>query len=202
MAVITESESPKHRAIVDAATELFAARGYGAVSMEAIARAADVSKATLYAHFTSKDSLFATIVQAACREHIMPGDELLDAGTASDVEAALRTIGGRILRFFLQDRSLAIHRLVIAESMRFPELGRAFYDNGPASGREMLAAWMVRRPALVVPDPDVAAEQFIGLLRTGLYLRATLGLEPEPGEAAIDAAVNAAVATFTRAFGA
>ena len=198
-----ESESPKHRAIVDAATELFAARGYGAVSMDAIARAADVSKATLYAHFTSKDSLFAMIVKVACREHIMPGDELPDGGTADgagDVQAALEAIGGRILRFFLLDRSLAIHRLVIAESARFPELARAFYDNGPAAGRDMLAAWMARRPALVVPDPDVAAEQFIGLLRTGLYLRATLGLASEPDEAAIDAAVTAAVGTFMRAY--
>ena len=63
MAQGDETESPKRRAILNAATELFAARGYGAVSMDAIARAADVSKATLYAHFESKDRLFATIVQ-------------------------------------------------------------------------------------------------------------------------------------------
>jgi TetR/AcrR family transcriptional repressor of mexJK operon len=201
MAGPEDSESPKRRAIVDAATELFAARGYGAVSMDAIARAADVSKATLYAHFTSKDGLFATIVQVACRESIIPEDELPDR-EAPDVSAALRAIGGRMLRFFLRDRSLAIHRLVIAESVRFPELGRAFYDNGPAACRDMLAAWMVRTRELSVPNPHVAAEQFIGLLRTGLFLRATLGLAADPDEASIDAAVTAAVGTFMRAYGA
>ena len=204
MAQADETESPKRRAVLDAATELFAARGYGAVSMDAIARAADVSKATLYAYFDSKDQLFATIVQSACREHIMPDDALLGDGKpegAGDVEAALRAIGGRVLRFFLNERTLAIHRLVIAESARFPELGRAFYENGPVAGREMMAAWMVRQPALTVPEPEIAAEQFLGLLRTGLYLRATLGLVPEPAEAVIDATVAAAVGTFVRAYG-
>ena len=202
MAVSEDSDSPKRRAIMEAATDLFAARGYGAVSMDAIARAADVSKATLYAHFASKDSLFATIVQVACREHIMPEDALPDGGaadSAEDVEAALLTIGGRMLRFFLRDRSLAIHRLVIAKSVRFPELGRALYENGPAACRDLLVAWMVRRPALTVSDPYIAAEQFIGLLRTGLFLRATLGLAPDPSEATIDAVVTAAVGAFMRA---
>jgi len=189
---------------MDAATELFAARGYGAVSMEAIAKAADVSKATLYAHFESKDRLFAKIVQLACIEHITPADEVPDRevpGETPDAELSLTAIGGRILRFFLRDRSLAIHRLVMSESLRFPELGRAFYDNGPVAGRERLAAWMARQPDLTVPEPEVAAEQFLGLLRSGLYLRATLGLAPDASEADIDAVVTAAVGTFIRAFG-
>lgn len=200
MALTSDPESPKRHAIMEAATALFAARGYGAVSMDAIARAADVSKATLYAHFESKDRLFATIVQVACTEHITPADDLPE-GTI-DVEAALTEIGGRILRFFLRDLSLAIHRLVIAESVRFPELGRAFHENGPVAGRERLAAWMARQSGLVVPDPRVAAEQFFGLLRSGLYLRATLGLAPDASEADIDAVVTAAAGTFMRAFGA
>jgi len=199
MVSIEDSESPKRRAILNAATELFTARGYGAVSMDAIAREADVSKATLYAHFESKDRLFATIVQSACQEHITPTGELAD-DAALDVEASLRAIGGRILRFFLRDRTMAIYRLVMAESARFPELGNAFYQGGPANGRRMLAAWLTRQPGLVVPDVAIAAEQFFGLLRTDLYLRASVGLTPVPDEAAIDAVVDAAVQTFLRAY--
>lgn len=193
-----DPESPKRRAILTAATELFAARGYGAVSMDAVARAADVSKATLYAHFTSKDLLFATIVKAACQENFDPGDDLADTGR--DIAAALHAIGGRILRFFLEPRSLAIHRLVVAECVRFPELGLAFYENGPVAGRETLAAWMAARPELTVPEPRQAAEQFTGLLRAGLFFRATLGVAPAPSEAEIDAVVSASVRTFLRAF--
>jgi TetR/AcrR family transcriptional regulator, mexJK operon transcriptional repressor len=198
MAQVDESESPKRRAILNAATELFVARGYGAVSIDAVARAADVSKATLYAHFESKDQLFATIVQVACLENIMPVDEPPDNDTTDD--EALRLIGGRILRFFLRERSLAIHRLVIAESIRFPELGRAFYDNGPVVVRERLASWLAGRPGLMVPEAETAAEQFLSLLRAGVHFRATLGLAPEPSEPAIDAVVAAAVRMFLLAY--
>src|SRR5579863_8488986 len=116
MAIREDTASPKRRAILNAATDLFAARGYGAVSMDAIAREADVSKATLYAHFESKDRLFATIVQVACLEHILPADEFPDEATPDEEmgdreignDAALQVIGKRMLRFFLRDRSLAI----------------------------------------------------------------------------------------------
>ena len=60
---------------------------------------------------------------------------------------------------------------------------------------------MAERTALSVPEPELAAEQFLSLLRSGLYLRATLGLGPEPTEPAIDGVVTAAVRTFLRAYG-
>ena len=198
MADSIDPASPKRRAILAAASELFVARGYEAVSMDAIARAADVSKATLYAYFESKDQLFATIVQIACRENLMP-ESGLPAGDI-DIEEALRAIGGRTLRFLLTPRSRAIFRLVLAESARFPELGRAFYENGPEAGGAGLGAWMARQPSLRPGEPKVAAEQFVGLLRTGLYMRAALGLVSEPAETEIDAVVAAAVKTFLAAY--
>ena len=73
--------------MLEAAASLFMAHGYGAVSMDAIARAAGVSKATLYAHFSSKDRLFATIIDEACRQKIALG-ELLPADE-TNVRAAL-----------------------------------------------------------------------------------------------------------------
>jgi TetR/AcrR family transcriptional repressor of mexJK operon len=197
-----DTDSPKRRAILNAATDLFEARGYGAVSMDAIARAADVSKATLYAHFESKDRLFATIIRVACEENIAPEHGPHDDGAEpSGIEAALIAAGGRILRFFLRERTVALHRLVVADSKRFPELGRAFYENGPVAGRKYLAAWLVRQEGLDVPDPELAAIQFSDLLRSGLWLRATLGLGPAPEDADIDASVSAAVRTFLRAYG-
>ena len=198
MAVIEDTCSPKRRAILAAATGLFAARGYGAVSMDAIAREADVSKATLYAHFASKDALFATIVNVACQENILPGQDLPEG--ESDVEAGLLAIGRRILRFFLEEQTIAMHRLVVAESVRFPELGRAFFENGPLAVRQRLARWLSRQTALSVPDPEVAAEQFLGMLRSGLYTRVTLGLVATPGDADLEETVVNAVNTFLRAF--
>jgi TetR/AcrR family transcriptional regulator, mexJK operon transcriptional repressor len=196
-----DSESPKRQLVLDAAADLFMAQGYGAVSMDAIARAAGVSKATLYAYFTSKDQLFATIIGEACRQNIAVVDYLPD--NEADIRSALTSFAGNTLRFLMQDRALAIHRVVISESVRFPELGRAFYDNGPGMFRGVFGDWLARQTAagrLAVRDPALAADQFIGLLRGGLYLRATLGLTPPPTEAEIDATVEAAADTFLKAY--
>jgi TetR/AcrR family transcriptional regulator, mexJK operon transcriptional repressor len=200
--VRADTESPKRQLVLDAAASLFMGRGYGPVSMDAVARAAGVSKATLYAHFSSKELLFATIIGEACRQKIAL-TELLPAD-ASDMRSALTAFGGRLLRFFLDERPLALHRVVIGESTRFPELGRAFYDSGPAAVYQMFGNWLAEQTGagrLAVVDPMVAAEQFVGMLRTSLFLRASLGLV-RPTEPEIEATVEATVSTFLKAYGA
>lgn len=198
----TETESPKRRQILDAGAELFMLQGYGSVSMDAIARRAAVSKATLYAHFTSKDQLFATIVAEACQRNTADDRFLHPAG--DDMRAALSTIARAGLRFLLQEQTLAIYRVAIAEGIRFPELGRAFYDSGPRRFQAVLGGWLAEQAAagrLNVPDPLLAAEQFMALLRGRLFLQATLAVEPAPADAQIDASAAATVDTFLRAFG-
>ena len=170
-----DTESPKRKVILEAATELFMAHGYGAVSMDAIARAAGVSNATLYAYFTSKDQLFATIIREACLQSVSPHDPL--PADATDVRAALLAFGGRLLRFLLEPRSLAIHRVVISE----------WLADQAAAGR------------LAVPDPITAADQFLSLLKTRPFLRASRGLPP-PTDAEVEAVVTSAVATFLKAY--
>jgi TetR/AcrR family transcriptional regulator, mexJK operon transcriptional repressor len=199
-----DAESPKRQAVIEAAGDLFIAQGYGAVSMDAIARAAGVSKATLYAHFASKDALFATIINQACQRHMVITGLLPEP--CGDLATALTALGQQLLRFLLDPGALAIHRVVVAESVRFPELGRAFYENGPEVFRRTFAAWLdaqVVSGRLAVPDALMAADQFVGMLRTpGVFLRASLGLPPPPSDAEIDATVAAAVRTFLRGYAA
>ncbi|MBU6500182.1 MAG: TetR/AcrR family transcriptional regulator [Rhodospirillales bacterium] len=195
--------SPRRQRMLEAGAGLFMAHGYAAVSMDAVARAADVSKATLYAHFASKDALFATIVADACQRN--SADDAAFPTDTADIGAALREIGGRGLRFLLQPRTLAIYRVAVAEAARCPELGEAFLRAGPLAFRDRLAAWMAQQSAagrLATPDPAVAAEHFMALIRAGLFLRASLAIAPAPAEAEIDATVAAAVQTFLRAFAA
>ncbi len=194
-------QTPKQRDIASAATRLFMAQGYADVSMDAIARAAGVSKATLYAYFASKERLFASLVGEACRVSGPASVELSDGET--DVRATLSTLADRTLHFMLEERSLAIYRVVIAEAARFPELGRAFYERGPAISRRALTAWLERQMVggkLRAADPGIAAEQFTGLLRTHLQMRALLGIDPPPTEEEIRSTAQAAVETFMRAY--
>ncbi len=192
----------KREQMLESARTLFMAHGYGAVSMDAVARAAGVSKATLYAHFESKDRLFASVVAASCARKWEFIESLPDA---DGLRQALIDIGKTCLRFVLHEDSLAVYRMTIAESARFPEFGRAFYENGPEAFRERLAGWIARRAALGrldVPDAGIAADQFMGMLRGNLHMRAGLGLLPASTEAVIDQTATAAADTFLRAFGA
>ncbi len=193
----------KARAILEAAAALFIAQGYGAVSMDAVARRAGVSKATLYAHFGAKDRLFAAIIQEACLA--MRGEQPEQAPAGASLFDALLPMATRWLAFLLRERSLGMFRVVVAEGARFPELARAFHENGPRATREWLTAWLAAQAArglVQVPDPALAADQCLALLRTELFLEATLGLRETPDEATIAASAAAAMRTFCRAHGA
>ena len=200
---LTPEASPKRRQILAAAEQLFLVHGYGAVSMDQVARTANVSKATLYAHFASKEALFATIMQDKGLEK--PLYEGMFPDQVSDLRAELESMGSRFLRFMLRDRTLSLYRVALAEAVRFPELGRTFYANGPCTMRERFVAWLgvLEQAGLVrVADREVAAEQYMALMRSDVFLRRSLSIEPEPSDDEIERSVRAAVDTWLRAFGA
>ena len=194
--------SPKRRLVLEAAADLFMEHGYEKVSMDAVARGAGVSKATLYAHFASKDALFASIVGEACQRNTAPEGSF--PAEVTDIRAALTVIGERVLRFLLQPGTQAIYRVAVADSARCPELGRAFMANGPQRFLDRFSIWLAAQTAaghLAVTDPLMAAEQFGALLRLSLFMRVTLGLAPECRDPEVSATVAAAVDTFMKAFG-
>lgn len=190
--------SAKREAILDAAQILFLEEGYAATSMDAVATAASVSKATIYSHFESKDQLFAAIMHRRCEQHFAfsPADDSMDA------RRAFTLYGERLLGLLMQPAALALYRVVVAESHRSPELARTFYETGPIRGKTTIAATVERlreRGELAAEaDPMVIADQFIAMLRAEAYHRALLDLPP--GRSAADT-VRAAVDTILRAYG-
>lgn len=191
----------KAQAIRQAAQRLFLDVGYGATSMDAVARAAGVSKATVYAHFTSKDKLFAAILEDGCRRRY--GLTWPEVPPPERLKAALKEWARRFFDMLLSADGMALHRLVMAEAVRFPELGRAFYDGGPhiaMSGLENFFAALDARGDLRVADPHLAAQHFIGLIRGDLYLRRLLGLSGAPREAEILHVIDGGVEAFLRAY--
>jgi TetR/AcrR family transcriptional regulator, mexJK operon transcriptional repressor len=114
--------------ILEVATELFLAEGYGITSIEAVAERAGISKRTFYHRFDDKAALFAAVVHRIIKQiRPPPGVPLLEG---SSLHAILRRLAALILRAVLSPRAIALHRLLVAESMRFPTLARAVYDEG------------------------------------------------------------------------
>ncbi|MEQ8710583.1 MAG: TetR/AcrR family transcriptional regulator [Rhodospirillales bacterium] len=191
----------KRNAITAAAAELFLKEGYGQVSMDRIAQSAGVSKQTVYSHFQSKEVLFEALVTERCDEMLSMVPEPLDR--ARPVAEVLGHLGHSFLRLVLADDAINLYRTVLAESIRFPELGRAFYNAGPKRSHIRLASYLSKEAAkgtLAIDDPQVAAEQFFGMVKGDLYNKGLLGLASTSDIEAIDLAVERAVTVFMSAY--
>ena len=193
----------KAEAILSTAERSFLARGFGAVSMDAIAREAAVSKATVYAHFADKATLFGAVITRLSERRF--GVFSVEALDPKDVEASLANFARRFLELILSPEAIALNRVIIAEVTRFPELGEAFWQAGPARSRSQIEAFLRRANAvgtLAIADPPAAAEQFVALARGEIHMRQLLRPEGEVGPRAIAAAASSAVDLFLRAFAA
>ena len=191
----------KAGAILAAAERAFLAAGFGAVTMDAIAREAGVSKATVYAHFHGKEELFGAVI-AHVSERRFHGFSV-DALDPLDIEASLTTIAGRFLDLILSAEAIALNRIIIGEVNRFPALGQVFWAAGPDRTRAQIEAFLRRAAAagpLAIPDVRLAAEQFAALARGELHYRSLSRQEAPADPSALAAAAANAVATFLRAF--
>jgi TetR/AcrR family transcriptional repressor of mexJK operon len=131
----------RRRAILDVARQIFLKEGYAAASMSAIAEQLGGSKGTLYNYFRSKEELFGAFMSDACQSQ---ADALFDhlPQVKGDLRGALIELGIRYTTFLLSDPVVSIHRLVVAEAGRFPELGQVFYEAGPHKGELRLADYL------------------------------------------------------------
>ncbi len=192
----------RRQGIIDVARDVFLTQGYADASMSEIAARVGGSKGTLYNYFPSKEALFAAFMVAECQFEAMMAHEI-NAADDTDVTSALTSVGGRLLRFVLSDKVLAIHRLVMAEAPRFPELGRTFYETGPRKGLTLMCEHMERwmdEGRLKRAEPFRAAEQFSDLLKSGLHQRKIWSVGA-PTEADIERNVTEAVQVFMARYG-
>jgi TetR/AcrR family transcriptional repressor of mexJK operon len=190
----------KHRQILDAAARLFIGQGFEATTVDAIAREAGVSKATVYAHAGSKQDLFVRVLNSRCGELW----QSLEAGPAEapDVASGLREIGRNFLELILSQDGLDMYRVVVSEAGRNPELGRLFYETGPKLLIEHVAAFLDgarQRGELALEDSAQAAKAFLGILQSSHHMQRLLGTKASPTPAEVEAAVEYATALFLKA---
>lgn len=193
--------NPRTERIVEAAINVFLEAGYEGTSMDRVAAMAGVSKATVYAHFQSKEGLFAAIMGRETRRRA--GSIVPVLAPELPVRESLQRVGESFLRFVTSEPAVKTLRVVAAESARFPELGRLFFESGPAVTWEALTAFFERAGAsgrLDVPEPAKAAEQFMAAVTGQLHLRVVLGMKPTLSEAEIRDRVADAVTLICRAY--
>ena len=192
----------RREAILDVAETIFLDVGYSAASMSMIAAKVGGSKGTLYNYFRSKQELFEAYIDRHCAWQQQAMDELL--AQDGDVRHILQGVGEALLSVVLSDFGVRNFTLVVSESGRAPEIGRAYYEAGPRRGVGHLAEFIARasRDGRLRPcDPMAAAFQFSGLCQVRLLKARLCNVLPEPTPEELRAEAAAAVETFMAAHG-
>jgi AcrR family transcriptional regulator len=176
----------RESALLDAAAALFLERGYGATTLESVVQAAGISKRTLYQRYPDKEALFAAVLAHIFQRLRPPDDVPLVQG--EHLPEVLERLAGFMLQGALQPSALAVHRLVTAESGRFPEIGQMLAGNALVRLATSLVADLLTRPPvadrasgatrmLPAAHAEFLATQFLVLVVTHPQ-RAACGLAP------------------------
>jgi TetR/AcrR family transcriptional repressor of mexJK operon len=184
--------------ILEVATELFLRQGFGATTIEAVALRARISKRTFYHRFRDKAELFEAVVRRLIGRWMPPFEAQLrePRGFAEILHGSARNI----LAVALLPEALALHRVLLAEAQRFPELARILNENGTARGIERIAETLeteARARGIAGLDSRFAAEQFLHMVLAGPQRRA-LGFGPPLGAAELDRWARRSVALFLK----
>ena len=155
----------------------FLANGYAATSMDRVAAAAGVSKATVYSHFQDKDGLFAALVQQLAEEKFRtvfdPRDENALQG---EPHVVLSELASKVLDDATEDSQFCeFMRLIVGESGRFPELAKPYIKHVAKPLLDSLTRYLSNRDELALADPEATARTFAGTLFYFVILQRVLG---------------------------
>jgi AcrR family transcriptional regulator len=194
-------DSAKRRQIIEGARTIFRVLGFDAASMGEIAKAAGVSKGTLYVYFKDKDELFQAIVEKEC---VFQAEGVFDFDVNDpDIAGALTRMGIAYVRVLCVPERLSTLRTVMAIADRKPNAGRTFYEAGPAAGLAKVRAYLeaqVGAGRLVIADCEVAAAQFVESCHATLLKPMMFNFAPPPSLERIEHVVTIAVKTFMAAY--
>lgn len=187
----------KYAQVVAGAREVFLAQGFEGASVDIMAKRAGVSKATLYSYFPDKKELFLEVARQECA---LQADRIIEVdGVDLPVRQMLIGMGRKMVAFLCSGFALRIFRICVAESDRFPELGREFYRSGPQLLHDRLVAYFGHacdRGELQIDDLSLAAHQFQELMKSDVFVKMVFNVVEQPDTAQLDRVVEGAVDIF------
>jgi AcrR family transcriptional regulator len=195
-----DEDSSKRRQILDGASKVFMDLGFDGASMGVIARAAGVSKGTLYVYFADKNRLFETIVE---EESLEQGKVAFNFDPGREVEITLPEFGRAYIQLLCRPGGGSAIRTVMSIAERMPEVGRRFYDNVLARTVNRFSAYLEARGQLgdlVIEDYELAAWQFMQMCQATLFQAFVFQAKPAPSAEQIAKVVDSATRMFLVAY--
>jgi AcrR family transcriptional regulator len=198
--IVADEDSAKRRQILDGARAVFMNLGFDGGSMGEIARAAGVSKGTLYVYFTDKNALFEAIVE---QEVLSQGKAAFNFDPARDTETTLLEFGTAYIQLLCRPGGGSSTRTVMAIAERMPEVGQRFYNNVVALTIGRLSTYLEARVEagdLMIEDCPLAASQFMMCCQASLFMPFIFQAAPAPSPAEIARVVDSATRMFLAAY--
>ncbi len=192
----------KYDQVIVGAQSIFMRDGYERASVDDIARAAGVSKATLYSYFPDKRLLFLEVAKAECRRAADEAEALIS--DTAPVAQVLQAAAERIVAFMMSDIGTRMFRVAVAESENFPAMAQEFYHSGPLLIRDRLSCYLrqaVGRGELKIDDFCLAADQFAQLCKADIQDRLIFGGEQCCSGRDLTRTIEGAVAMFMACYG-
>ena len=177
---LSDDDNSKRRQILDGARKVFMDLGFDGASMGEIARAAGVSKGTLYVYFADKSRLFEAIVE---QESLAQGEIAFNFDPARDAATTLRDFGEAYINLICRPGGGSAIRTVMAIAERMPEVGRRYYECVLDKTINRLAAYLdahVASGELAIEDRQLAASQFMMMCQASLFLPFIFQAAPPP----------------------
>jgi len=191
----------KRQQILEAALALFKEVGFEAASMNELSNRVGGSKATLYGYFASKEEIFSSVMLVAAEDDLSAMQQALETPDQS-LEAALLEFGLHYLTFNYGASVIAARRLAIAEANR-GSIGQVMFERGVLRLRAKLADFLKTKQAsgeFRAPNMQLAAMQFLGLLRAEFDVEALLGIQENFSKSQIKTAAKNAVTLFVNGY--
>ena len=195
---VRPDEETRHL-IAQAARRMFAAKGFAGASMDDVAREAGISKKTLYRLVPTKADLFKATIRDRIARFMLAID--IEALWTVPIAEALERIMTEYGMLTLSPESVAIQKLVIAESEQFPDLSAAFFAEAVMATQQVLGDFLARqcrRGALDLDDPLLAAGMLRGMMIMDPQRAAMMGQCALPSEAEISRRAHACVSLFLK----
>ncbi|MFA5955213.1 TetR/AcrR family transcriptional regulator [Hyphomicrobium sp.] len=174
--------------LVEAATVEFQANGFASTTMGNVAQRAGISTKTMYRLIPCKSDLFKKVMSDRIGKFMLEVDPVdLDKYELTEAVEHILTSFGSLT---LSSETIALLRLVIGESERFPELAAAFHDIAVVQTTDAIAAWLERqrgRGLLKIDDPHTTASALRGMMTMDLQRTVMLGLAHVPTPEEIEA---------------
>jgi TetR/AcrR family transcriptional regulator, mexJK operon transcriptional repressor len=192
----------KRAAVIEAASALFLEQGLQGTSMDQVARAAGVSKQTLYSHFDGKEDLFRSCIRGKVERYGFDG---VTVPPGADAHAALLQVARGFMGLILDPEVMAMYRIVTAEAAAHPRIAQLFFENGPAATHRTVVSVLdalVQQGLLRPHDTEQAAWQLINLCFGSFHVRLLLHLIDAVPPDVLDAHIDCAVTDFIRLHGA